>query len=528
MGSIQLLDCTLRDGGHLTGGKFGENIIRYVLQKLVDAKIDIIEAGFLMNEQYTSDYARFKSIADARKVLPADKGSSKISLMADFVDLSEIEPCNGTVDIIRLSFKHFRLDWALKTARILIDKGYKVFINPVNCNIYSDEQYIEVLKRVNDIHPYAFSIVDTFGALRMRSLSRFYYLVDSNLDSDIHIGLHLHENLGLAYSLAQHFITINEGKRDIVIDASLLGMGRAPGNLCIEQIMGHLNYYYGGQYNTAAAYDAIDDCIVNLKRNTQWGYAIPYALSAKYQLHRTYAEFLMNKWRLHTRDIEQILSEIPKEESILFNEEFVERLYRDFVSVKYDDADNLKNFADELRGKNAVIVAPGSSLSEAENRERVKNYVKDNNAVVIAVHFMPDFVSCDYLFYTNIKRFEISRAGEFFRKLIITSNILRYNPDEKCRYVFEWARLANHDGIYSDDSTLMLVNLLRYCGVNEIAAAGFDGFTAQSSPFYSGDSVHANGFSRGNDFDKTRELTARVIREKYSGAIKFLTRSIYE
>ena len=71
MGSIQLLDCTLRDGGHITGGRFGENIIRYVLQKLVDAKIDIIEAGFLMNEQYTSDYARFKNIADVRKVLPA-------------------------------------------------------------------------------------------------------------------------------------------------------------------------------------------------------------------------------------------------------------------------------------------------------------------------------------------------------------------------------------------------------------------------------------------------------------------------
>ena len=47
MNRIRLLDCTLRDGGHLNEGQFGEHVIRYVIRKLADAGVDIIEAGFL-------------------------------------------------------------------------------------------------------------------------------------------------------------------------------------------------------------------------------------------------------------------------------------------------------------------------------------------------------------------------------------------------------------------------------------------------------------------------------------------------
>ena len=40
---IRLLDCTLRDGGHIVKGKFGEDVIRNTIERLVEAKVDIIE-----------------------------------------------------------------------------------------------------------------------------------------------------------------------------------------------------------------------------------------------------------------------------------------------------------------------------------------------------------------------------------------------------------------------------------------------------------------------------------------------------
>ena len=94
---------------------------------------------------------------------------------------------------------------------------------------------------------------------------------------------------------------------------------------------------YGTNYVTEPVYDAIDDYIARIKKENPWGYAIPYALSAKYNLHRTYAEYLINKKRLKTKDIQRILAQIPTEEAETFNEEFVGNLYQEYMDVSYDD-----------------------------------------------------------------------------------------------------------------------------------------------------------------------------------------------
>ena len=45
--SIQILDCTLRDGGYINDWRFGKKTIISILDKLEKANIDIIECGFL-------------------------------------------------------------------------------------------------------------------------------------------------------------------------------------------------------------------------------------------------------------------------------------------------------------------------------------------------------------------------------------------------------------------------------------------------------------------------------------------------
>ena len=182
---IRLLDCTLRDGGHINQGDFGETVIKNIIERLVEAGIDIIEVGFLWETFCGKDVARYYNIEDVKRVLPKEHGNSKFSLMAD------LEPCDGTIEIIRLSFKRSRWDWALETAQILMSKGYKVFINPVNNNVYSDAEYLEYIEKVNKLNPYGFSIVDTFGVMRVSDLAHRYYLVENNLNKEITIGLHL-------------------------------------------------------------------------------------------------------------------------------------------------------------------------------------------------------------------------------------------------------------------------------------------------------------------------------------------------
>lgn len=470
---IRLLDCTLRDGGHIVQGRFGENTIKNTIERLVKAKVDIIEAGFLWQESTDNDTARYHTIADIRKVLPTDCGQSKISLMADYIDLKHLEPCDGTVDIIRLSFKRWRLDWGLEAAQILMDKGYKVFINPVNNNVYSDKEYIEILEKVNELHPYGFSIVDTFGVMRVSDLLHRYYLVENNLAKDITIGFHFHENMGLAYSLAQNIIKNVSSTRNIVIDGSLLGMGRVPGNLCTEQIIDYMNDQLGTDYNIEHVYDAIDDYIAPIKATNPWGYAIPYALSAKYYLHRTYAEFLAGKKRLKTKDIQRILSQVAQSKAETYDEDYIDGLYKSYMDVKYDDSFDMEGLKEILsQFDNVLIVAPGRNLSL--QIDRVKKII-DSNPAVISVNFNPSFegIESQFVFLTNTKRYDDIKDKNNDEKLIITSNLIR--DISKYEYCISYNNLVYFDDEYCDDSTLMLISLLSKLGIRRIMLAGFDG-----------------------------------------------------
>lgn len=517
---IRLLDCTLRDGGHLVEGCFGKEVIKNIIKKLVEARIDIIEVGFLWDKEYDEDTARYYTIKDVKRILPENTGNSKFALMADFIDLEHLEPCDGTVEFIRLSFKRHRLKWALDTAKILINKGYKVFINPVNCNVYTDEQYLDVIRKVNTVHPYGFSIVDTFGVMRLRDLNCKYSLVENNLDKDIIIGLHLHENLGLAYSLAQQFLHMANPKRSILIDASLLGMGRVPGNLCIEQIIDHLNFEYGNNYSVEPVFDAVDDYIAPIKKKIPWGYAIPYALSAKYNLHRTYAEFLVNKWKLRTSDIERILPMIDRSEAEMFNMDYVEQLYRKYMSVKVNDIKSFESLKTSLQHKEILLIAPGSSINECN--DKIMDFINTNNPVIIGIHCVPEFLNVDYVFYSNIKRFEVLHSLQKSGKVIVSSNLIRYDDLEDAT-VINYETLAYHDSEYCDDSVLMVLNMLKIIGFKKISIAGFDGIKNGKGSFY------IDILSRTDRNNCYNDYILGILKNHYSNInIKFLTHSYYE
>lgn len=517
---VRLLDCTLRDGAHLNNGYFGRKTIEETIIDLVEAKVDIIEVGFFDNGEHSADYSYFSSIEEVKEILPKEKGNSKFSLMADFVDVREIEPCDGTVEFFRLSFKRHRLEWALEAARILMDKGYKCFINPVNCNVYTDEQYLEVLHKVNELHPYGFSIVDTFGVMRKPMLSHFYYLAENNLSPDITIGVHLHENLGLAYSLAQHFVEIASPVRKIVIDGSLLGMGRVPGNLCIEQIMDHLNLQYGKNYSTEPAYDAIDDFIAPIKKRIPWGYSIPYALSGKYGLHRTYAEFLMGKNRLKTKDIQRILRLIDKQHIEMFDEEYIENLYRQYVSVEYDDSKDIERLRKVLKDRRVLVICPGSSI--VKYRQKIHTFISSNDdTIIISVNFIPDFVKPDCVFCANGKRLKkICNSENIFK--IITSNLLE-QMEENYDYAFSFNNCVYFNEKFCEDSTLMLLKVLNTCGCRKVYLAGFDGFSENVNNYYSDNYTREEG----------KNVTVDLVKQIFSNTLDelemhFITPSLYE
>ena len=185
---------------------------------------------------------------------------------------------------------------------------------------YNDEKILRIIDRVNEIHPYQFSIVDTFGSMKRKDLNRIISIADHNLARDIRLGLHLHENMSLSCSLAQQFADMHLN-RPAVIDGSLFGMGRMPGNLPIELIADYLNEYAEKKYDIDYLLDAIQDYIEPIKGNSKWGYTPSYFLSAKYGLHRSYAEYYMRRGDLSNRDISHILASFDKGKTAAFDQQ---------------------------------------------------------------------------------------------------------------------------------------------------------------------------------------------------------------
>ena len=522
MNRDKLLDCTLRDGGYINDWNFGFHTIRDIVKKLVNSQVDYVEVGFLRNCEYDRDKALFNNCAEIAPVLPEKRGNTMFSAMAlhNKYDIDKLEPYDGkTIDVLRVTFHDYDIDEGLAFIQKAKEKGYKVFCNPINIMGYSDEMLLRLFQKVNQIQPYAFSIVDTFGSMMKSDLQRIYSLAEHNLDQSIVIGLHLHENLALSYSLAQEFLAMKSSERKSVIDGSMMGMGRVPGNLCIELIMDYMNKTQGSTYDVNPVLDGIDDHIAQLKQIEAWGYNTAYALSAKYNLHRNYAEFLLGKGRLRAKQINQILASIEENKKTAYDEKYIEAIYEGFQNHEVDDRELLNRLRTEWKDRTILILAPGSSIAEQKNR--IDQFISEKNPIVISANFIPEIYRQDYAFYSNAMRYSAIEDKREMENLLVTSNLMDMSVAQN---VLNYSELCFDDKGKSDNCVIMLMRLISKLGIDRVYVAGFDGYRSEGCNYIS--SYMANQHTKG--MEENIRITRYVadIRKKLD--VVFLTQSVYD
>ena len=292
MGSISVLDCTLRDGGYCNKWLFGLNNTKKIIRSLVEADIDIIECGFLTNTvDYNTNATKFTELSQISKVIPANRNNKMYVCMINYGEYNadDIPPYDGTsVDGLRIAFHKNNMVEAIEFCKCLKEKGYKIFVQPMVSLSYSDEQFLELIECVNQLNPYSFYIVDSFGVMKRNDLIRLFYIVEHNLKKSISIGYHSHNNMQLAYSNAQALVDIHTNRK-IIFDSSVFGMGRGAGNLNTELFVEYLNDSVGKTYVLKPILKIIDEIINGFYQKNYWGYSLTNYLSAKYNSHPNYA-----------------------------------------------------------------------------------------------------------------------------------------------------------------------------------------------------------------------------------------------
>lgn len=521
---VQVLDCTLRDGGYINNWEFGKHVIHSILDKLESGGIDIIECGFLTSRPRDEDCSLFASPRAIAPLLPhRERKAMFVAMIA--IGERELSPdklppkVSGDLEGIRLTFHREETDQAMEWAGAIMAKGYQVFMQPVGTAFYSDLDLLRLVERVNRLNPYAFYIVDTLGSMYRNQVTRQFHLIDENMDPAIRLGFHGHNNLQLAFSNAQVLSTI-QTKRDLILDSSVYGMGRGAGNLPTELITRYINKNIQSRYNVAMVMDIYDAYIAPLRKEFEWGYTMAYQIAAMHACHPNYAAYLMNKQTLTMTDIESILRSIPQPRRVEFDRELIRELYRRYQSKRIDDSKAVEELSAMIRGRELLVLAPGPSLRT--QRATVQEFLRERSPFVMTVNFTDPTFPVDVCFFSNHKRLDIAGGrlqSQTGPRRIFTSNLAAYG-DENCLYV-DYDRCANEDQMVSDNAGLMLLKLLERCGAKRVFLAGFDG---ARGGYY--DRSPAMAVSHAEALERQRRMGEQL--RKLPLDLMFLTPSAYE
>lgn len=472
---VRLLDCTLRDGGYINEWNFGREAIRRILFGLSKSNLDIIECGFLMNRPYNPDFSLFHGVEDVYTVLPEKpKGQMVVAMIA--IGEKEIDPAllsdadKGPVDGIRLTFHQHEIEKALQYGKVIMEKGYKLFMQPVGMTGYSDGDMIDLIGKINELNPYAFYIVDTLGVMYKKDLIRRVFLVDNNLKKGICMGFHSHNNLQMSFANSQALIDMDMD-RDIIIDCSANGMGRGAGNLCSELLMDYINKNMEKRYDVLPVLEIIDEYLMAIYMSVPWGYSAAYFLAAINDCHPNYASFLLARQSINMRTISSILEQIPKGKRREFDKGLMEQLYQSYQVNAVDDIQVIGKLRRAVDGKKVLVVAPGRTV--VDKKAAIQAYLKKNQPVVISINFVPKDIPVDYVFVGNSKRFQMLKNRLEPEKMILTSNI---QDAPEGALVVNYSDLTNPSADAADSSGMMLLKLLIKISVKGADLAGFDGF----------------------------------------------------
>ncbi|MCQ2610478.1 MAG: aldolase catalytic domain-containing protein [Treponema sp.] len=513
---INLLDCTLRDGGYINEWKWGFDAAKEIINTLSKSGVDVIEVGFLRNiTDYDENVTVSSNIEDLNKLLPVANYNTTYCAMAmrSNYDIQKLADYSGRgIELIRVTFHDYDIEEGLDFARQVQKKGYKVSINPINIMGYSDEEILKLVKRVNDINPYQFSIVDTFGSMKKKDMERIVGIVDNNLSSLIRLGLHLHENLSLSFMIAQLFIDMHL-KRNITVDGSLMGMGRIPGNLPLELISDYVNDNYGSSYDIDYMMDMIQSYILPIKGEISWGYTPAYFLSAKYNLHRNYAEYYLNKGDITNRDVNFILSRISKDKTTVFDSNYAEECYLAYKKNRIEDTESRAKLYNQLKDRLILILSPGASL-KTHNKE-ICEFIEKTNPIIISVNFSTELYKQNYVFIGNNKRLE--QLNNCAYPMIATSNLV-FN--EKYAFYLDYNSLCSNF-LSESNSLVMLLKLMKDLQFTKVFVAGADGYSSE------GDNYFQTNLRKIHKDDISYNKLVKNAIEKLNMDVRFITPSAY-
>jgi len=283
---IKVFDCTIRDGGLVNDFYFTDEFVQAHYDTCVAAGVDYMEIGKNNSPtlQSTDEFGKwnFCKEEDIRSIVGNNDTNTKIAVMSDIGRTvpSELLPkSDSVVDMIRIATYIHQIPAAIELINEAHAKGYETTVNIMAISKSFDDELNEVLDTLSKTPVDVIYIADSFGSFypeQINKLTEKYLKVAEA--SGKQIGIHAHNNLQLAYANTIEAMTYGASYLDVTIS----GLGRGAGNCPMELLIGFLK---NPKYKMMPVLKFIEEFIVPLEKELDWGYSIPYMLTGQLNEH---------------------------------------------------------------------------------------------------------------------------------------------------------------------------------------------------------------------------------------------------
>lgn len=383
---MYILDCTLRDGGYYNKWDFSLELIRSYLAAMQAARVDVVELGFrtLKNDGFhgacaftTDDFISSLAVPSDLLVAVMVNGSEIVGEQPQSLVLERLFPVpsdQSPVDLVRIACHVHEFERALPAVAWLHERGYRVGFNLMQVADRTETE-VKALARKANGHPLtALYFADSMGSMNPDQTAQIISWFRSEWKGAI--GIHTHDNLGLA--LSNTLRALDEGVT--WVDATVTGMGRGPGNARTEELVIEAAARRGETANLVPLMMLLQKYFKPLQAQYGWGTNPYYYLAGKFGIHPTYIQEMLSDSRYNAEDVLAVIDHLRVEGGKKFSTgtlDSARHFYRGSPVGKWSPRTHFE-------GRDVLILGTGPGVER--HRTALERYIRSHAPLVLALN----------------------------------------------------------------------------------------------------------------------------------------------
>lgn len=233
---MKILDTTVRDGSYCVDFKFSKDDVSEIVRRLDSLGYEYIEIGHGKGLN-ASSYENGISLQTDTEYMEAANATRKNAKLGFFCipGIARLEDLsiavNNGIQFVRIGQNADEMESVKEYVLKAKELGLEVMVNFMKTYIISPEKFARDAKMVGDWGADCVYVVDSSGGMLPEQVLSYYK--QARLKTNIKLGIHCHNNMGLA---VYNSLVAYDCGYDF-IDTTLQGVGRSVGNTMAESFI---------------------------------------------------------------------------------------------------------------------------------------------------------------------------------------------------------------------------------------------------------------------------------------------------